>query len=167
MKHFISLLSTRYLLSGLLLAAGAGDALATLGEAPSKPAASAATPSPWPGAKKLAAVPAAAANLYSIHENQLESGTTIREYATPAGVVFAVAWRGPVLPDLSALLGAYFSTFKVRVEQARAAGRRGSPVSVHSDGLVVKSNGRMRNFFGYAYASDQIPTGVDINALLQ
>ena len=141
--------------------------MATLGQAPSASLATASTAPVWPGAKKLAASPGPASNLYSLHENQLDSGTTIREYASPSGVVFALAWRGPVLPDLNALLGDYFNTFKVGVEQGRLAGRRGSPVSVQSDQLVVKSTGRMRNFSGYAYAPALIPSGVNINDVLQ
>jgi hypothetical protein len=167
MNHFLSFYPARLLLCGLLLAASAGNALATLGQAPSPPATPSSTPSQWPGTRKLAVAPAVPSSLYSLHESQLQNGTTIQEFATPAGVVFAVAWRGPVLPDLSALLGGYFNAFKLGVEQASLSGRRGSPVSVQRDGLVIKSNGRMRNFFGYAYAPDLIPVGVNVNDLFQ
>lgn len=165
MKYF--LYSNRLLLCGLLLALSAGNVLATLGQAPSPPSASTSTAAPWPNPRKLAVAPVVPSNLYSLQESQLENGTTIREYATPAGVVFAVAWRGPVLPDLSALLGDYFNAFKLGVEQGRRAGKHGSPVNVQRDGLVIKSNGRMRNFFGNAYAPDLIPAGVNINDVLQ
>jgi len=141
--------------------------LATLGQAPSPPSASSSTPAQWPGTRKLAVAPAVPSSLYSLHESQLENGTMIREYTTLAGVVFAVAWRGPVLPDLSALLGGYFNAFKLGVEQARLSGKRGSPVNVQRDGLVIKSSGRMRNFFGYAYAPELVPAGVNINDVLQ
>jgi len=156
----------RVLLLGLVLAASAGEATATLGQAPSTlPASSTSTPAV--GARMLAATPTARSSLYTLHEVQLENGTTVREYATPAGQVFAVAWRGPVLPDLSALLGGYFNTFKAETDQARMTGRRGSPVNIERNGLVVRSNGRMRNFFGHAYAPDLVPTGVNIKDVLQ
>jgi len=156
----------RLLLLGLLLAASAGAAMATLGQAPSVlPAAVSANPAP--GAKTLAATPVARSSLYTVHETLLENGTSVQEYATPAGLVFAVAWRGPVLPDLSALLGGYFTTFKRETEQARESGRRWAPVKMARDGLVVRSNGRMRNFFGHAYAPGLIPAGVNINDVLQ
>lgn len=154
------------LLFGLMLAVSSYEAMATLGQAPSAlPAASSSAPAS--GARMSAASPAARSGLYTLHEVQLESGTTVREYVTPAGLVFAVAWRGPVLPDLSTLLGDYFKTFQAETDQFRLAGRRGSPVNIERDGLVIRSNGRMRNFFGYAYAPDLIPAGVNIKDVLQ
>lgn len=158
--------TVRVLLLGLPLAISSGEAMATLGQAPTTiPAAS--PPTHPSGARMSAASPVAQSGLYTLHEVLLESGTSVREYATPAGRVFAVVWRGPVLPDLKALLGDYFKTFKVETDQSRLAGRRGSPVNIEGGELVVRSNGRMRNFFGYAYAPDLIPAGVNINEVLQ
>ena len=158
----------RPLLLGLVLAGSAGAAMATLGQAASTPPAfSASASTSATSARMLATVPSARSSLYTLSEVQLETGTIVREYATPAGLVFAVAWRGPVLPDLSALLGGYFNTFKTGTDQIRSSGRRGSPVSMERDGLVVRSNGRMRNFFGHAYVPDLIPTGVNIKDVLQ
>jgi hypothetical protein len=152
----------RMLLLGLMLAAGASETLAALGQVTTSiPAFSS---SATPGASKLAA---AQSRPYTMQTLQLENGTSVVEYVSPAGLVFAVSWRGPVLPDLSALLGDYFKTFKFETDQARMKGRRGSPVSIEQDGLVVKSNGRMRNFFGYAYAPDLIPAGVNIKNILE
>ncbi len=151
-------------LLGLTLAIAAGGALAALGQAPS--AIPASSLSATPGASRLAAMPAAQSGLYTTQARLLENGTSVVEYVSPAGLVFAVSWRGPVLPDLSALLGDYFKTFKFETEQARMRGRRGSPVSIVQDALVVKSNGRMRNFFGYAYAPDLIPVGINIKDVL-
>ena len=157
---------TRVLLLGLVLASNASQVWATLGKAPSA-LAPPSSASSAPGARIQAATPNARSGLYAVHELQLDNGTIVREYATPAGLVFAVSWRGPVLPDLSALLGGYFNTFKLETEQARLRGRRGSPVNIERGGLVVRSNGRMRNFFGHAYAPDLVPAGVDINDVLQ
>lgn len=156
----------RVLLLGLMLSVGSGEVMAALGRVPSTLPMDSSSNS-VPSARMSAASPVARSGLYSIHEVQLENGTSIREYATPAGLVFAVVWRGPVLPDLTALLGDYFKTFKAATDQARQLGRRGGPVSIESDKLVVRSSGRMRNFFGYAYAPDLIPVGVDIKDLLQ
>ena len=72
-----------------------------------------------------------------------------------------------MLPDLGALLGHYFSTFELATERARLAGRRGGPVSIKQADLVMQSGGRMRDFFGHAYAPDLIPAGVDIKDVLQ
>ena len=155
----------RTALLGLALAASVDQAMATLGQTPSGPV-TPVTPMA-PGAKRQATTPVAQSGLYTLHETLLENGTSVREYATPAGVVFALAWRGPVLPDLSQLLGNYFPAFKAATEQARMAGKRGSPVNIESGGLVVSSGGRMRDFFGYAYAPALIPTGVNVKDVLQ
>jgi hypothetical protein len=153
-------------LLGLILALGAAPALAALGQAPSAALpASAATSAP--AARALAATSAARAGLYTSHPLQLENGTLVQEYATPAGLVFAVSWRGPVLPDLSELLGEYFIGYKLETDQARALGKRGSPVNVVSTKLIVRSTGRMRSFAGYAYAPALIPAGVNIHDVLQ
>jgi len=164
MTLFFQTAPFRSLLVVLVLLAGASEAMATLGKAPSRmEAASSSTP----GAKKLAATPGQQAALYTLRVTQLENGTTIQEYVTPAGLVFAVAWRGPVLPDLNALLGDYFSTFKLEAEQARTSGHHRSSMTLARGGLVLSSHGRMRNFFGHAYAPDLIPPGVNIKDVLQ
>lgn len=152
----------RVVLLGLALLVGACQAQATLGQAPGT-----STSTVAPAARRLAATPGAQSNRYLLHETELQNGTNVREYATPAGVVFAVTWRGPVLPDLSALLGDYFIAFKAETDLARLLGRRGSPVHMAGTDLVVSSSGRMRNFFGYAYAPALIPAAVNIKDVLE
>ena len=48
---------------------------------------------------------------YSIHTITLPSGTVVREYVTPNGIVFGVAWDGPTRPDLKTTLGAAFDRY--------------------------------------------------------
>jgi len=151
---------------GLLLVISTGEAMATLGQAPMV-APVGATSVGAPVARQFAASSGTQSSLYTVHELLLDSGTSVLEYATPAGLVFAVSWHGPVLPDLSSLLGSYFPTFKWETEQARSQGKRGSPVNIERDDLVVRSSGRMRDFFGHAYAPALIPTGVEIKNVLQ
>ncbi|MEI8029193.1 MAG: DUF2844 domain-containing protein [Comamonadaceae bacterium] len=165
MQQFFRTDGFRATLLSLALVMSLDDSMATLGREPSM--SRAAETSTAPVARKLAAASNTSSSLYTFHETQLESGTTVREFATPAGVVFAVTWRGPVLPDLGALLGDYFNTFKAETDQARAMGKRGSPVNIERSDLVVNSSGRMRNFFGYAYAPALIPTGVNVKDVLQ
>ena len=168
-KRFFWPHPVRRLLLCAVLAGSAAPAMAALGQAPSMPlvAAAPSASSPAPGAKLLSATPAGRSGLYTVHKSELDSGTTVREYATPEGVVFAVSWRGPVLPDLNALLGGYYQAFREQAQQARAAGRRGSPVTMESDALVVRSKGRMRNFFGSAYAPGLVPVDVNIKDVLE
>ncbi|HTS21134.1 MAG TPA: DUF2844 domain-containing protein [Casimicrobiaceae bacterium] len=94
---------------------------------------------------------------FTVHELQVPSGTTIREYVSPAGVVFGLAWHGPSMPDLRQLLGSHFDAYA----DALAARRmRRSPVFVQLPGLVVQSSGHARSFVGKAYLSDALPQGV-------
>jgi Protein of unknown function (DUF2844) len=165
--------STRSLLlqTGVVMVVCWGDAMAGLGQSPLPGAQASAVRPPMAsvpqsefGAKAQASPRPAG---YTVHESGLETGTTVTEYATTGGVVFAVHWRGPVLPDLDGLLGTYFAAFRTQAQQARAAGRRGSPMTVVTDSLVVNSTGRMRNFAGWAYAPGLVPTDVAIKDVLQ
>ncbi len=162
MKRYIFSAPVRGLLLALLAFIGTGAAQAALGQAPSV-AAPGSAPS---GARMLAAVPAAN-GMYTVHEAVLANGSTVREYASAGGIVFAVTWKGPLLPDLGALLGNYFPTLQLQTEQNRQAGLRRAPVTMERDGLVLQSMGHMRNFFGSAYAPALVPNGVSINHVLQ
>lgn len=143
----------------------ATDGLAALGQAPFSPApAPAVASAPKPRLLAPSSGPVAA---YTVYEAQLETGTVVREYATASGQVFAVTWSGPVLPDLNQWLGGYFGAFKQGADQLRLAGRRGAPINLVQEGLVVQSNGRMRNFFGHAYVPALVPPSLEINDVLQ
>jgi hypothetical protein len=100
------------------------------------------------------------AEAYTVHEIQAPSGTAVREYVSPAGKVFAVAWRGPFLPDLHQILGASFTTFTQNVQAQRTQRSGRGPVVVKQDALVVKSLGHARNYFGKAYLPELMPQGV-------
>lgn len=97
------------------------------------------------------------AEKYSMHEIQLPSGTTVREYVSPAGLVFAVAWQGPLMPDLRQLLGSRFDAY---VSAAKSGRIRRSVVMVEQSDLVVHSKGRMRAFSGVAYLPQSLPADV-------
>jgi hypothetical protein len=101
------------------------------------------------------------ASAYSVHEIQVPSGTLVREYVSPAGKVFGVAWEGQALPDLRQLLGPYFG----RLEQARNNRRGRGPLIVREPGVVVHSGGHMRAFVGNAYIPDMVPTGVGVESI--
>lgn len=138
----------------------ANNALAALGQPLAKNTTSTAA------ATRFSAASSTQSGRYTARSSTLESGTVVSEYATPAGLVFAVAWEGPTLPDLSNLLGNYFPTFKEKADASRANRNVGTPLHIDSEGLVMRSSGRMRNFSGYAYAPDLIPAGVNISDIL-
>jgi hypothetical protein len=145
----------------VLLSLPGFEALAALGAAPTVPVGQSST------MKHALAASASVRRLYAQQERVLGNGTTVREYFGANGLVFAVSWEGPVLPDLDELLGGYFAIFMDGVKQDRQSGRRGSPIHLSRDGLVVQSNGRMRNFFGHAFAPALVPVGVEITDVLQ
>ena len=93
---------------------------------------------------------------YVVHEVQAPSGTVVREFVSPAGTVFGIAWQGPTMPDLRQMLGPYFDRY---VEAAAARGYRG-PLAIELPGLVVQSGGHMRSFAGRAYVPEAVPKGV-------
>jgi Protein of unknown function (DUF2844) len=94
---------------------------------------------------------------FTVHELKTSSGTTVREYVAPTGLVFGVVWQGPTMPDLEQLLGAYFNRY---ADGAAAQRVRRSPVRVEVPGLVVQSGGHMRAFSGKAYVPEGLPPGV-------
>jgi hypothetical protein len=94
---------------------------------------------------------------FTLHELQAPSGTTVREYVSPTGVVFGVAWQGPTMPDLRQLLGGYFDQYVGAMTERRT---RRAPVSIQLPGLVLQSGGHMRAFAGKAYVPAALPQGV-------
>jgi len=105
----------------------------------------------------------AQAGSYEIHEMVTPQGTTVREFASRSGKVFAVAWKGPFKPDLRQTLGSYFETYRAA---PRAAGSTRSHASVVERDLVVHALGHMRSFSGLAYVPSLVPPGVSPNELL-
>ncbi|GFO53711.1 hypothetical protein GMSM_07180 [Geomonas sp. Red276] len=100
---------------------------------------------------------------YQVQEVQT-AATRIREYVTPSGVVFAVAWNGINTPDLSSLLGSYHQDYQTAKKQTpRIRGRRQQ--QVQGTNVVVETWGHMRNLQGRAYIPAMVPTGVNVNDL--
>ena len=93
----------------------------------------------------------AGATMYS---QQLPDGQIVRQYLDATGLVIAVGWEGPVLPDFERLLGPYFQAYIVAVRQQK----RG--VSIKTLDLVIESGGMMRSFVGRAYLPAKIPANL-------
>jgi len=96
---------------------------------------------------------------------QVESpAVTVREYISPSGIVFGVAWNGFVQPDLTQLLGSYAGEYQAaRRTMHRRPGRRAQQIK--TDRVVVETWGHMRNLQGRAYAPALIPQGVTIDEI--
>ena len=90
-------------------------------------------------------------------DTTLASGTLVREYVTASGVVFAVSWNGPFLPDLRALLGKHFDTLASEAARRPKAGH--AHISIDHPEVVVDSGGHMRAYAGRAWVPGLLPTG--------
>ncbi len=98
---------------------------------------------------------------YTVQEIQTDAGTTVKEFVSPQGTVFAVSWEGPVMPNLQQLFGSYYDQYRqALVEQRQGPVRRRGPIFVQQPGLVVQSGGHMRYSMGRAYIPDLLPAGV-------
>ena len=102
-------------------------------------------------------------NEYTVRE--FKSGETmVREYVSPTGVVFAIAWNGFTHPDLTLLLGSYLGEYEEALRQGAGTGDR-SRLEVKTKGLVVEKWGSMRNLQGRVYAPELIPPGVKVDEI--
>jgi hypothetical protein len=104
---------------------------------------------------------------YVMHEITATSGAKVREFVTPGGAVFGVAWEGQQPPDLQQLLGPYYQQAK-QARQAlqdqnasqNAPRAHRAPVAIQTPGLVLYEGGHVRSFHGAAYIPQLIPPGV-------
>jgi hypothetical protein len=102
---------------------------------------------------------------FTVHEMRSPDGTTVREYVSPTGKVFGVAWEGPTTPDLQQLLGSYFDEYQRAARTARATRRGRGPLLIQENGLVVQRSGHQRAFVGRAYDPQLLPNGVGAEAI--
>jgi len=99
---------------------------------------------------------------FTVHEITTSYGTVVREYLTPADKVFAVSWRGPMIPDLRQMLGDYYGQY----EQAASAPHIGHRhLVIDQPGLVVQSSGRMRAYSGRAWVPSLLPQSFPVNQI--
>jgi hypothetical protein len=93
-----------------------------------------------------------------------DNGITVHEFLDSSGMVFAVRWSGPAVPDLQELLGRYFAPYTAVLATLPAAGRQRAIRVITAD-LVVLSAGHMRAYSGLAYLPQRIPPGVALESL--
>ena len=102
-------------------------------------------------------------NGYTVRQMDTDA-ISLREYISPAGVIFAVAWNGLTHPDLTPLLGAYTTEYEESLRHvSRKPGRR--HLRVETERIVVEKWGQMRNLQGRAYVPALIPAGVTVDEI--
>jgi hypothetical protein len=95
---------------------------------------------------------------YDIRDITVGNGMRLREFQDRSGVVFAVVWSGPAMPDLQKLLGASYATYRSTVAAANHSALKRA-LRVATSDLVVESDGHMRAYSGRAYLPALIPAG--------
>ena len=102
---------------------------------------------------------------YDVQEITADTGMLVREYVNRDGVVFAVSWTGPALPDLQRLLGTHYVEYTAALAALSRPGLHRSVRTMSSD-LVVESDGHLRAYAGRAYLRALIPPGISPADLL-
>jgi hypothetical protein len=100
---------------------------------------------------------------YTVQEI-VSDAVTVREYVSPGGVIFAIAWNGLIHPDLTPLLGTYAAEYEDSLRRTEHEPGRGR-LHVESNRVVVEKWGHMRNLQGRAYIPALIPTGVAVHEI--
>ena len=103
--------------------------------------------------------------LYTVHEMHTANNVTLREFVSPAGKVFGVAWQGASRPDMKQLLGAYFDQYAQAVQKQNAKRVGRAPLLIEEPGFVLQMSGHMRALAGRAYIPQLVPAGVQIEEL--
>ncbi len=113
---------------------------------------------------------------YVLHEITTSTGAKVREFVTPGGAVFGIAWDGQFPPNFELLLGAYYPQAQQAAAQSKAARtqmqQEGKPVRtgrsaavIDTPGLVLYQVGHMRSFHGMAYIPQLVPQGVQTSEI--
>lgn len=97
---------------------------------------------------------------YEVHEMRAPNNLVVREFVSPAGKVFGVAWQGTTRPDMQQLLGSYFDQFTQAAQAQKTQRKSHGPLSINEPGLVVQMSGHGRWFVGRAYVPQMLPTGM-------
>ena len=91
---------------------------------------------------------------FTVFTHTTPEGVKVRQFVSTTGLVFAVAWDGPLLPDMERLLGGHFPLYQNALQQRKRS------VRVDTPSLSLESGGMMRAFVGRAYLPDLLPVGV-------
>ncbi len=95
---------------------------------------------------------------YTVYEIS-SAANTVREFVSPSGIVFGMAWDGLVSPDMEVLLGTYYKEYELAFKNTPR--QRGSRhLHVRSSSVVVEKWGHMRSYHGRIYSPVLIPPDV-------
>ena len=95
----------------------------------------------------------------TIYEIKDPNGTVIREFVSPKGRIFAVAWEGRFVPEMKFLLGGLFQDYARAVHSEHPNHGWRQPLFIHTPTLAFESLGHMGWYYGRAYVAAEIPNG--------
>jgi hypothetical protein len=98
-------------------------------------------------------------NSFQVQELRSPTGVVVREYVSPQGRVFGVAWEGPWMLDMRQLLGSYFEQYQQALPSSSTSRMGRKPLRIDLPGLAVHLAGHPRSYTGQAYLPDTMPTG--------
>ena len=81
---------------------------------------------------------------YVLHEITMASGAKVREYVSPGGAVFGIAWDGQFPPNFEQLLGPYYQQLQQAIAEQKAA-QQASELQAgnqRQDGAAVRSRSK-------------------------
>lgn len=116
-------------------------------------------------AKMEATLQTTSRELYTVHELHAANNVVVREFVSPQGKVFGVAWQGPARPDLQQLLGTYFNQYTEAVQNQKAKRVGRGPLLIQEPGFVLQMGGHARALVGRAYVPQMVPAGVHVEEL--
>ena len=96
------------------------------------------------------------------HQITQADGSVVREYVSPRGTVFAVAWSGRTTPDLKTLLGAHYATYTAALAKQRPSHH---VLTVTTPDLVVTIVRYQHTGSGSASLPAEVPAGVLVGEL--
>jgi hypothetical protein len=102
---------------------------------------------------------------YKVHELTSANGMVVREFVSPAGLVFGVTWQAPQMPNLQQVLGDHNMAELQHAIFSRQRCHSGAPLIVRTAKLVFVSGGHMRSFHGYAYVPGLVPASVRVGVM--
>lgn len=102
---------------------------------------------------------------YTVSQITLPSGTVVNEYVSVDGKIFAVTWKGAVVPDLTQTLGSYFEEYKAAIAVTPHSGH--NHLTVQQPDLVVMTGGHMRAWNGKAYVPSLLPPNFSLDDIKQ
>jgi Protein of unknown function (DUF2844) len=108
-----------------------------------------------------AALNAPALEAYTVEQMTTATGVAVKEYVGTDGRVFAVTWRGRVPPNLSILLGSYFTQYQDAANADGLVAHGLHHASVRGSDVAVETAGHMRDMWGRALLPAMLPPGVE------